>query len=159
MSIISWGFPNQQQVTDQQVGGLQQYKEVTITSAQLVNDIANGIELLPAPGVGIYNQIVQIIAEVSPAPTPPDLGGITNIYIYGTNYGNLLSFDPAILSTSVPMYSVGIGYALYSANGIMNAYDMWVSDGWGIRSDGGAIVSCNTYLKLKIWYVTRQFTA
>jgi hypothetical protein len=157
MSTLIWGFPNQEAVTSQQVGGLQQYKEVTITSAQLMAGVA--VTILPAPGPGLYNELVKVIAEVNPGVAPTNLGACTNLKIAGQNYGTIYSFKSDILTQPAPVYAVS-NFANWmvwdSTNLWMQSNYMFIDEAYEFFYDS-PVTFCDNDVKLKIWYITRKF--
>lgn len=156
MSTISWGFPNQEAVTSQQVGGLQQYAEATITSAQLMAGVA--VTILPAPGPGLYNELVKVIAEVNPGVVPTDLGLCTDLKINGINYGTIYTFKSDILTQPAPVYAV----ANFANWMVWDSVSFWMQSNFMFIDEAyeffcnSPVTFCDNDVKLKIWYITRK---
>lgn len=160
MSTISWGFPNQQAVTDQQVGGLLQYKEVSFTSAQILN-MHNSVDLIfdyAAPNM--YYNIEKVYWEFTPGATPYTVPADT----YFTLYNSQHQFDATILG--VP--SLASGVSTNSGNFVIPADNTAVANWYYLTNLpnygspvyiglNNAVTLGNGTLKLKIYYQIVQF--
>lgn len=155
MSTISWGFPNQQQVTDQQVGGLYQYKEVIITSAELINPgvipvgSGTGKELLPPCTANQYYEW-KFNMEFYPGPTAYTSAGFLQIapsYVTSIpiNTSEVSSNDPLIFLVGSRM---GINYDIYNIK---------TGDGLYLQITPGDWTDGDGTFKVKIWYKVVQF--
>jgi hypothetical protein len=155
MSTLIWGFPNQQQVTDQQVGGLYQYKEVIITSAELINPgvipvgSGTGKELLPPCAANQYYEW-EFNMEFLPGPTTYTSSGFLQIapsYVTSIpiNTSEVSSNDPLIFLVGSRM---GINYDIYNIK---------TGDGLYLQITPGDWTDGDGTFKVKIWYKLVQF--
>ena len=108
MSQQIWGFPNGQAIDiDQNLGGLTQYAEVTLTPAQVLSTSGQAvfIDLLPQTQPGTFYNIKQVIIQILSNTGTTD-------YAFGGTYAGLGSM---YLSTSVFNFQIG-NYMFQSAS-------------------------------------------
>jgi hypothetical protein len=95
-----WGFPNGQAIdADQNLGGLTQYAEVTLTPAQVLStsNQAAFIDLLPQTQPGVFYNIKQVVIEILSNTGTTD-------YTFGGTYAGS---SPMFLTGSTFNYQIG----------------------------------------------------
>jgi hypothetical protein len=185
MSTLIWGFPNQEAVTSNQLGGIQQYKEGILTEADIINwsGTAAWYDFLPAttyPNVIIINKLILEGGVTNPQAngytiTPGgDPGDNNNIFIAsrlgqctisddllimcGSGYVSWTVVEPG--SIKWPLVPPGPGYAPYSV-----AFEDITANNFdylkiGIANSSTIVVNgdpgTGAQLKYKLWYQIHQ---
>lgn len=164
MSTISWGFPNQQQVTDQQIGGIWQYKEVDIPSATLINPQLvpmlgiTGVTLIEPAGVNMYYEW-KMNLEYTAGTTPYTVNNtvamlysVNNLWpsVYLTNLGSVS------LSNLYWQFDSRAGWQNTNDNNFIYddpANSSYLAMTWNV----GDLVGGDGSMKAKIWYKAVKF--
>lgn len=148
-----WGFPNQQAITTNELGGLLQYVEVNVTSAQLLNLDTVGASVLPAlANPNQYYYIDKCIIEYSPGTTPYVATGtlyLNNAAMIEASANILVLTDKAFVVLKQPIE--------FSAAADNIATYQPLPQGAVELFAGTSPTAGDGTLKVKMWYSIQQF--
>lgn len=181
MSTISWGFPNQEAVTSNQLGGIQQYKEGIITTTEILswsggNTFTDLIPTTSYPNIIIVNKLILECGVDQPGASnyviTPDIGGDDNNIYINAGIGQWLVNDYLLSNTGGGQATwsiIGLGGALNAAIPVYG-YMSWLATATTIGSTscdylkigltsnatitGDAVTGAT--LKYKLWYQIHQ---
>lgn len=139
------------------IGGVSEYTEtiVNISSAQILAMGTTPIELLPAPGAGIYYDIDKIILEYTHNTTPYS---ITSDFIFIAMLGNININTSFLQGTSNYVYVTRWStYFDINDGGFAVTPPSGINQNLRISTDGTVSGAGNGTLRVKIYHKTITF--
>jgi hypothetical protein len=131
------------------IGGYQNYIEVNVTSADILDSNTTPFELLPAPGVGKYYD-AKFIVEYDYNTTQYNVGGINLTFIYdGTNYVYQVCKLDTLNNDTVLFPRIEIGSSIYAVGGMNLNSPLY------LYTENADPTTGNGTMLFKIWYTIR----